>query len=333
MAVKIIAEAGVNHNGSLTMAKQLVDAAKEAGADYVKFQTFNPKKLVAKSAKTAEYQKKNIGSDESQLTMLEKLALDQDAFVELKQYCEQVGIGFLSTPFDLESLAFLDKLGMDFWKLPSGEITNLPYLEAIAKTNRPVVMSTGMADMKEIKAALKVLRSQGPKDITVLQCNTEYPTPYEDVNLLAMETIQESLSVKVGYSDHTRGIAIPLAAAGLGAKVIEKHFTLDRTLPGPDHVASLEPEELKEMVQGIRQIEKALGSGIKEPSPSEMKNKVAARKSLVAAKKIHKGEEFTPENITVKRPGNGISPMHYYDIIGTVADRDYEEDQTIEGKA
>ncbi len=332
MAVKIIAEAGVNHNGSMELAKKLIDAAAKAGADYVKFQTFKPEKLVARSAGTAEYQKKNLHSDESQLEMLNKLALAQEDFRELKRYCEERNIGFLSTPFDLDSLAFLDSLGMDFWKIPSGEITNLPYLEAIAQTDRPVVLSTGMADLAEVEDAMKVLTKQKPREITILQCNTEYPTPYEDVNLRAMQTMKEVFHVPVGYSDHTKGIAIPLAAVGAGAQVIEKHFTLDRTLPGPDHVASLEPDELQAMVEGIRQIEKAMGTGEKVPSSSEKKNIAAARKSLVAACRIQKGELFTSENITTKRPGDGLSPMRYHEILGQVADRDYEEDEQIMGK-
>lgn len=333
MAVKIIAEAGVNHNGSMELAKKLIDAAAKAGADYVKFQTFKPEKLVARSAGTAEYQKKNLHSDESQLEMLNKLALTQEDFRELKRYCEERNIGFLSTPFDLDSLAFLDSLGMDFWKIPSGEITNLPYLEAIAQTERPVVLSTGMADLAEVEAAMKVLTKQKPREITILQCNTEYPTPCEDVNLRAMQTMKEVFHVPVGYSDHTKGIAIPLAAVGAGAQVIEKHFTLDRMLPGPDHVASLEPDELQAMVEGIRQIEKAMGTGEKVPSSSEKKNIAAARKSLVAACRIQKGELFTSENITAKRPGDGLSPMRYHEILGQVADRDYEEDEQIMGKA
>ena len=332
MAVKIIAEAGVNHNGSMELAKKLIDAAAKAGADYVKFQTFKPEKLVARSAGTAEYQKKNLHSDESQLEMLNKLALTQEDFRELKRYCEERNIGFLSTPFDLDSLAFLDSLGMDFWKIPSGEITNLPYLEAIAQTDRPVVLSTGMADLAEVEDAMKVLTKQKPREITILQCNTEYPTPYEDVNLRAMQTMKEVFHVPVGYSDHTKGIAIPLAAVGAGAQVIEKHFTLDRTLPGPDHVASLEPDELQAMVEGIRQIEKAMGTGEKVPSSSEKKNIAAARKSLVAACRIQKGELFTSENITAKRPGDGLNPMRYHEILGQVADRDYEEDEQIMGK-
>lgn len=332
MAVKIIAEAGVNHNGSMELAKKLIDAAAKAGADYVKFQTFKPEKLAARSAGTAEYQKKNLHSDESQLEMLNKLALAQEDFRELKRYCEERNIGFLSTPFDLDSLAFLDSLGMDFWKIPSGEITNLPYLEAIAQTDRPVVLSTGMADLAEVEDAMKVLNKQKSREITILQCNTEYPTPYEDVNLRAMQTMKEVFHVPVGYSDHTKGIAIPLAAVGAGAQVIEKHFTLDRTLPGPDHVASLEPDELQAMVEGIRQIEKAMGTGEKVPSSSEKKNIAAARKSLVAACRIQKGELFTSENITTKRPGDGLSPMRYHEILGQVADRDYEEDEQIMGK-
>ena len=256
--------------------------------------------------------------------------MTQNNFCQLKEYCKEKNIGFLSTPFDLESIAFLDELGVDFWKLPSGEITNLPYLEAIANTNKPIVMSTGMASIEEVEQAINVVTSNGPKELTILQCNTEYPTPYKDVNLRAMVTMQEKFQVPVGYSDHTKGIAIPLAAVGMGATIIEKHFTIDRTLPGPDHVASLEPDELKCMIDSIRQIELAMGNGKKEPSPSEKKNKGVARKSLVAARPIKKGELYSPENLTTKRPGDGISPMRYYDLIGKPSNRDYEEDEKIQ---
>ena len=268
MGVKIIAEAGVNHNGSLKTAKQMVLAAKGAGADYVKFQTFCPEKLVSKYAGKAEYQKQATGAEESQLEMLGRLALSQEDFKELKEYCSQQGIGFLSTPFDIESIHFLDKLGMDFWKLPSGELTNLPYLLEVAKTGKPVVMSTGMCRLEEVKASVDALQRAGAGELTLLHCNTEYPTPMVDVNLRAMAALHNACSLPVGYSDHTLGIEIPIAAAALGASVIEKHFTLDRAMEGPDHRASLEPKELKAMALAIRNVELALGSGEKEPSPS-----------------------------------------------------------------
>lgn len=331
MSVLIIAEAGVNHNGSIEIAKKMVRAAKKAGADYIKFQTFVPEKLVSKFAGKAEYQKKTTGSDTSQLEMLKKLALSEDDFVELKHYCEVEGIGFMSTPFDLDSIAFLNSLEMDFWKLPSGEVTNLPYLEAIGKTGRRVIMSTGMCELAEIRDAVQVLEKNGTKDIAVLHCNTEYPTPFEDVNLRAMQQMAEVLEKPIGYSDHTVGIEVPIAAVALGATVIEKHFTLDRNMEGPDHKASLEPEELAAMVRAIRNIEKSLGDGVKKRTASEKKNCAAARKSIVAACKISKGEIFSEKNLTVKRPGNGISPMKWYELIGTRADRDYAVDELIDG--
>ena len=329
MHVTVIAEAGVNHNGSKDLARRMVEKAKEAGADYIKFQTFVPKNLVSQYAQKAEYQKQTTGGDESQLTMLEKLALTQQDFTELKAYCEQVGIGFISTPFDLESIHFLDQLDMDFWKLPSGEITNLPYLEAIGKTKKKVVMSTGMCEMEEIEAAIQVLEQAGTTDISVLHCNTEYPTPFCDVNLLAMKQMADVLKKPIGYSDHTVGIEVPIAAVALGAVVIEKHFTLDRTMEGPDHKASLEPNELKAMVSAIRNIEKSLGDGQKKRTESEEKNCAVARKSIVAKRKILKGEIFTEENLTVKRPGTGISPMKWYEVLGTQAEHDYEVDELI----
>lgn len=329
MAVKIIAEAGVNHNGSMELARQMVRKAKEAGVDYIKFQTFIPEKLVSKYAGKADYQKKNTGSSESQLSMLEKLALTQQNFVELKKYCEETGIGFLSTPFDLESIDFLNRLDMDFWKLPSGEVTNLPYLEAIAHTGKKVIMSTGMCQMQEIRDAIAVLEQNGAGEITVLQCNTEYPTPFSDVNLLAMQQMREVLKKPIGYSDHTVGIEVPIAAVALGAVVIEKHFTLDKQMEGPDHKASLEPQELKEMTDAIRNIEKALGDGVKKRTSSEEHNMIAARKSIVAKRQIQKGEVFTEDNLTVKRPGNGISPMHWKEVLGKTSDRDYREDELI----
>ncbi|EOS23243.1 N-acetylneuraminate synthase [Lachnospiraceae bacterium 3-1] len=329
MGIIIIAEAGVNHNGSVEIAKKMVLAAKEAGADYIKFQTFCPEKLVSKSAGKADYQKQNTGAKESQLEMLQKLALSQDDFLELKEYCQRQGIGFLSTPFDLDSIHFLHRLDMDFWKLPSGEITNLPYLLEIAKTGRPVVMSTGMCDLKEIKEAVDCLRRAGTEKIILLHCNTEYPTPMKDVNLKAMQTMKDSLGLPMGYSDHTQGIEVPIAAAALGACVLEKHFTLDKTMPGPDHRASLEPEELQAMVTAVRNIERAMGNGRKEPSESEKRNIEAVRKSIVAKCKIKKGEIFTEENLTTKRPGTGISPMKWFDLMGQRAKRDYEMDQII----
>lgn len=329
----IIAEAGVNHNGSIELAKQLIETAAQAGADYVKFQTFKAVSLVSKSAKKAEYQKKNIGDgDDSQYTMLKKLELSEAMHHELITHCEKCGIKFLSTGFDKESIDFLDNLNIPFYKIPSGEITNKPYLKHIASKRRPVIMSTGMATIAEIKEALQVLIDEGiSKDqMTVLHCNTEYPTPMEDVNLKAMLHIQNELGVNIGYSDHTNGIDVPIAAVALGATVIEKHFTLDRSLPGPDHKASLEPQELKAMVQAIRHVEMAIsGSGIKEPSPSEIKNKDIARKSIVAAKGIHRGELFTEDNLTVKRPGNGISPMKWDEVIGQKANREFYEDELI----
>lgn len=327
--VKIIAEAGVNHNGSAALARRMVDAAKEAGADYIKFQTFVPEKLVSKYAGKADYQKETTGAEETQLQMLRKLALTEQEFCELKQYCEEVGIGFLSAPFDLESIDFLETLDMDFWKIPSGELTNLPYLEKIGKTGRKVMMSTGMCDMQEIRDAVAVLEESGTEDITLLHCNTEYPTPFEDVNLLAMRQMENELRRPVGYSDHTVGIEVPVAAAALGAVVIEKHFTLDKTMEGPDHRASLEPHELKRMTEAIRNIEKSLGDGVKKRTPSEEKNCAAARKSIVAKCPIQKGDIFTEENLTVKRPGTGISPMKWRELLGTAAQKDYETDELI----
>lgn len=328
--VIIIAEAGVNHNGSFELAKKMVDAAKEAGVDYVKFQTFNPKKLVSKYAEKADYQKETTGSDETQLQMLQKLTLPEDNFLSLRDYCREVGIGFISTPFDLDSIAFLETFNMDFWKVPSGEVTNLPYLEAIARTKRKVVMSTGMCDMNEIQDAIEVLEKNGTTDITLLHCNTQYPTPYEHVNLSAMNSIKDALYKEVGYSDHTQGIEVPIAAVAMGATVIEKHFTLDKNMEGPDHKASLDPTELKQMVSAIRNIEKAIGNGLKEPSSSEMANKGVARKSIVASRCIKQGEVFSEKNLTTKRPGTGISPMKWYEVIGKVASRDFSEDEIIE---
>lgn len=329
MSVIVIAEAGVNHNGSMELAKQMVLAAKKAGADYVKFQTFIPKNLVSRFAQKAEYQKKTTGGGESQLQMLEKLALTQQDFVELQAYCREVGIGFLSTPFDFESIDFLEKLDMDFWKLPSGEVTNLPYLEKIARTGKRVVMSTGMCEMNEISDAVKILEENGAGEITILHCNTEYPTPFSDVNLLAMQEMAEILKKPIGYSDHTIGIEVPIAAVALGAVVIEKHFTLDKTMEGPDHAASLEPLELAEMVRAIRNIEQARGDGRKKRTSSEERNCAVVRKSIVASKDIKAGDVFTEENLTVKRPGNGISPMKWHEVLGKVAQKDYDADELV----
>ena len=330
--VMIIAEAGVNHNGSFELAKEMVRKAKDAGVDYVKFQTFIPEKLVSKYADKADYQKETTGGEQSQLQMLEKLALSYDDFVELSKYCKDIGIGFISTPFDLESIDFLETLDMDFWKIPSGEVTNLPYLEKIARTGRDVVISTGMCEMPEILDALEVLEKNGAGKITVLHCNTEYPTPYEDVNLKAMLHIGRETGEAVGYSDHTLGIEVPIAAVALGATVIEKHFTLDKTMEGPDHRASLEPDELKTMVSAIRHIEASLGDGIKRRTESENKNVQVARKSIVAKTNIRKGEPFTEVNITVKRPGTGITPMKWYEVLGSLADRNYVEDEVIDNE-
>lgn len=327
--VFIIAEAGDNHNGNFELALRLVDQAVEAGADCVKFQTFVTEQVISKFAEKAEYQKENTGSEETQFEMVKRLELSFDQFREIQQYCKKKGILFLSTPFDLESIDFLQEIEIPFWKIPSGEITNLPYLEKIAATGKDIVLSTGMCTMEEIEEALRILRDRGAGKVTLLHCNTEYPTPYCDVNLRAMNTLKEHFGVEVGYSDHTRGIEVPIAAAACGAKVIEKHFTLDKNMEGPDHKASLEPEELKEMVQAIRNIEAAMGSEEKFPTDSERKNKEIARKSIVAGKNIKKGEIFTEKNLAVKRPGSGISPMNWYDVIGTKAVRDFQEDEMI----
>lgn len=333
MKTIIIAEAGVNHNGNIETAKKLIDYAADAGADFVKFQTFKADKLVTKSAKRAEYQDANTKNNDSQYEMLKKLELSEESHRILIKYCASKGIKFLSTGFDIASLEFLNNLEMELFKIPSGEITNLPYLRKVAKFKKPVVMSTGMANIEEVSEAFNVLLSEGLKEenITIVHCNTEYPTPMEDVNLLAMNYIGKKLDVNIGYSDHTLGIEVPIAAVALGAKVIEKHFTLDRNLPGPDHRASLEPKELNLMVEAIRNIEKAIsGSGRKEPSKSELKNKDIARKSIIASRPIKVGEIFSEENLTVKRPGNGISPMKWDEVIGKKALRDFKEEELIE---
>ncbi len=331
--VMIIAEAGVNHNGSMENAFRLIDAAAEAGVDYIKFQTFKADKLVSASAKKADYQIQNTrNSEESQLQMLQKLELSQEQHAELIAYCQKKNIQFFSTAFDLDSLAYLHEVGLKMVKIPSGEITNLPYLRKAACLFRQVILSTGMTTISEIKDAVSVFTEAGiPKEnITILHCNTEYPTPMDDVNLKAMLQIQEVFGTEVGYSDHTLGIEVPIAAVALGASIIEKHFTLDKTMNGPDHSASLEPDELKAMVSAIRNLEKALsGSGVKEVSPSEQKNMAIARKSIVATKKIYKGEIFTEENIGVKRPGTGISPMRWDEVIGKVSQKDFAEDELI----
>lgn len=331
MSTFIIAEAGVNHNGSLDLAKKLIDVAVEAGADAVKFQTFKAEKLVSKKAQKAEYQKQTTDAAESQYDMIKKLELDEPAHRELIRYCGEKKIRFLSTPFDHESIELLDAQGMEIFKIPSGEITNLPYLRHIGGLGKEVILSTGMADLGEIEDALDLLVSSGtPKEkITILHATTEYPCPMDEVNLRAMGTIASAFGVRTGYSDHTRGIEVPIAAVAMGASVIEKHFTLDRTMEGPDHKASLEPDELCAMVAAIRNIEKALGEGIKKPSPSEAKNMAVARKSIVAARPIRAGEVFTSENIAIKRPGTGISPMRYDEIVGERAARDYEEDEPL----
>lgn len=330
MRTLIIAEAGVNHNGDIDLAKRMVLEAKKSGVDIIKFQTAKIDLLVSKNAEKANYQKKTTGSQEKQYDMIKKLLLTFEQFRELNDYCKENGITFLSTPFDLVSIDFLDDLNIPFWKVPSGEITNLPYLMKIAKTHKPVIMSTGMSTLEEIEAAMKVLRENESGEITLLHCTTEYPAPFEDVNLKAMHTLSEKFNVSVGYSDHTRGIEIPIAAVALGAKVIEKHFTLDRNMAGPDHKASLEPNELKAMVDAIRNIESALGNGIKQPANSEMKNKAVARKSIIAKRDIKEGDIFTEENLTVKRPGDGISPMRWFDVLGNTAIRDFQEDELIE---
>lgn len=332
--VIVIAEAGVNHNGSIELAKQLVDKAVDAGVDYIKFQTFKASNLVTKAAKQAEYQMKNIGKEgDSQFQMLKKLELSPEDHEVLIAYCKEKGIKFFSTAFDFDSIEYLHSLNLGLWKIPSGEITNYPYIKKIAQFHEPVILSTGMCEMSDITAAMNVLQKLGfqKNQITILHCNTEYPTPFEDVNLRAMLSLKEEFKVEVGYSDHTKGIEVPIAAVALGATVIEKHFTLDRNMEGPDHKASLEPDELKAMVSAIRNIEKAVGGdGIKHVSESERKNIAIARKSIVAAKDIKKGELLSDENLTVKRPGTGISPMRWEEVVGTKAIKDFSEEDLIE---
>ncbi|WP_419767376.1 N-acetylneuraminate synthase [Arcobacter sp.] len=329
--VFIIAEAGVNHNGSIELAKKLIDMACEAGVDAVKFQTFKAENLVSKNAQKAEYQKQTTDSEESQFDMIKKLELDVQMHKELITYCNNKNIMFLSTPFDHDSIELLNDLGLIIFKIPSGEITNLPYLRHIGKLNRTVILSTGMAGIGEIEDALDVLIEAGTKkeNITVLHANTMYPTPMEDVNLKAMVTIGNSFDIAYGYSDHTLGIEVDIAAVAMGASCIEKHFTLDKTMEGPDHKASLEPDELKAMVKAIRNIELALGSSIKKPSKSEIPNMQIARKSIVAKTDIKTGEILTEDKITIKRPGSGINPMRWDEIVGTIAKKDYKEDEII----
>ena len=333
--VTIIAEAGVNHNGSIEIARQMVDKAVEAGVDIIKFQTFKSEKLVSRSARQAEYQKKNIGkkSDDSQLSMLKKLELSEQDHKDLMTYCKQKGIKFFSTAFDMDSIEYLHSLNLGLWKIPSGEVTNYPFLKRIASYNERTILSTGMCDLQDVRAAVDALYKNGlsKENLTLLHCNTEYPTPFEDVNLKAMDALRKEFGVEVGYSDHTKGIEVPIAAVALGASVIEKHFTLDRNMEGPDHKASLEPDELKAMVSAIRNIEKAMdGDGTKHVSESERKNITIARKSIVAACDIKAGEIFTEENLTVKRPGTGISPMQWEEILGNKAIRSFAEDELIE---
>lgn len=328
--VIVIAEAGVNHNGNIALAFQLIDVAVTAKADYVKFQTWKSENIISKFAVKAEYQKETTSKNESMLEMLKKLELQYEQFSQLNNYCGERGIGFLSTPFDLESACFLNEMGMEYFKVPSGEITNLPLLELIGSFKKKVILSTGMSDIEEIFEAVNVLRTNGSGIISLLQCNTEYPTPYSDVNLAAMKTLRDYFDCEVGYSDHSIGIEVPIAAVALGATIIEKHFTLDKAMIGPDHAASLEPKELKQMVESIRHIEMAIGCENKLVTNSEKKNLVAVRKSIVAACKIVKGEPLTINNIAVKRPGNGISPMSWYEVLGKQAVRDFFEDEPIE---
>ena len=329
--VFIIAEAGVNHNGSIELAKKLIDVAVEAKVDAVKFQTFKTELCISKDAKKADYQVENTKKEESQFDMIKKLELDVDTHKELISYCKSKNIMFLSTPFDHDSIELLNDLGLEIFKIPSGEITNLPYLRHIGKLDKKVILSTGMANIGEIEDAIDILVKAGTKkeNITVLHANTEYPTPMEDVNLKAMVTIGNTFDIAFGYSDHTLGIEVDIAAVALGASCIEKHFTLDCTMEGPDHKASLEPDELKAMVKAIRNIELALGSSVKKPSKSEIPNMQIARKSIVAKTEIKKGDKLSEENITIKRPGSGISPMRWDEIVGTVATKDYKEDELI----
>ena len=330
-SVLIIAEAGVNHNGSLDLARKLIDVAATAGVDYVKFQTFRADKIASKHAAKAEYQAEVTDKNESQLDMLKRLELSYDDHLELMDYCSKKKIRFLSTPFDLESITLLKELGVTVGKIPSGELTNLPYLRKMAQSFDSLILSTGMSDMNEIEEAVTAITDTGftKEKLTVLHCNTEYPTPFEDVNLRAMQTIAQKLGVQIGYSDHTKGIEVPVAAVALGAIVIEKHFTLDRSMEGPDHKASLEPDELIAMTASIRNIEKALGNGVKEPSPSEMKNRVVARKSLVALRDLGSGHILSESDLTSKRPGTGVSPMELYNVVGKALRKPIRQDDVL----
>lgn len=328
----IIAEAGVNHNGDIGLAHKLIDSASDAGVDAVKFQTFKTEALVCGNTQKAKYQQITTDCSKSQFDMLKNLELAHELHQDLMDHCSEKGVRFLSSPFDIESAEFLLGLGLEIYKIPSGEITNLPYLRKIGSFGKKVILSTGMSDLGEIEDALDILTSSGTEldDISVLHCNTEYPTPFEDVNLRAMQTIRKAFGVNVGYSDHTPGIEVPIAAVAMGAGVIEKHFTLDKHMDGPDHRASIEPVELKEIVKAIRNIEKALGSGRKRPSPSEMKNLPIVRKSIVARHPIKRGEIFTEQNLAVKRPGHGVSPMRWDELIGKNARKDFDKDEMIE---
>lgn len=328
--VKIIAEVGVNHNGSLDIATEMVKVAKNCGVDCVKFQIVKPEACISRFAQKAEYQIANTGTNESQLELCKSFELPFDAFGKLKEVCEKEKVEFLATPFDLDSVDYLKQLKVDAYKIPSGEVTNLPYLRSIAVTGKPIYLSTGMCDLEEVKTTVRILKENGAKEITVLHCTTDYPAKYEDVNLRAMISLKEKLNLPVGYSDHTEGIIIPVAAVALGAVVIEKHFTLDKTMKGPDHIASIEPDELREMVSAIKNIEAAIGNGEKEPATAELKNINIVRKSIVAKCGIKEGDLFSEYNLTTKRPGNGISPMRWDDVVGRRAKRNFEMDELIE---
>ena len=328
--VTIIAEAGVNHNGDMKLAKQLIDVAAESKADAVKFQTFISEKCISVGADKANYQKQTVGETGSQLDMVKKLELSFDNFRELKEYCEKKNIIFLSTAFDIDSAKFLYEIGLETFKIPSGEITNYPLLKTIGEFHKKVIMSTGMSELFEIENAIRVLKQYGTEDISLLHCNTQYPTPVEDVNLRAMQQLENQFHLPIGYSDHTLGIEVPIAAVALGATIIEKHFTLDKNMEGPDHRASLEADELSKMVQSIRNIQMALGSGEKRVTDSEKENLSVVRKSIVASTYIREGDIFTERNITVKRPGNGICPMRWNEILGQKANKDYKMDELIE---
>lgn len=327
--VFIIAEAGVNHNGDINLAKKMVDKAKDAGVDAVKFQTFKSERLVTQTAKMAEYQKNNIGKEESQFHMLKKLEVSFEEFEEIKDYCKEKEILFLSTPFDIESAIFLDSIGMEAFKIGSGDLTNIPLLEKVAKFNKPIILSCGMSSMGEIEDAINAVKVNGNNEIAMLHCTSNYPAPIESINLSAMKTIENAFKVIIGYSDHTEGITIPVAATALGAKIIEKHFTLDKNMEGPDHKASLDPQELKSMVEAIRKVELAMGNGIKECTTSEENTKEVARKSIVAGRNIRAGEILKEENLDFKRPGNGLSPKLYKELVGRKAIKDICKDEII----